>query len=106
MRRGPEFPELDPLICDRVRLGIVSALATNKSLSFNDSKRLKTTGRNLIVHARKLEDARYITSNKFFDGRISRTNFRLTASGRKALDSYLSEMEVVIRYTREDQKHR
>ncbi len=81
-------------------LGIVSALATNKSSSFNDSKRLlKTDGRNLIAHARKLEDARYITSNKFFDGRIPRTNFRRTASGRKALDPYLSEMEVVIRHT-------
>src|SRR5258708_11170675 len=89
-----QFPELDPLIHDRVRLGIISALATNKSLSFNDLKRLlQTTDGNLSVHARKLEEARYITCNKFFDGRIPRTNYHLTTSGRKALDTYLNQME-------------
>jgi DNA-binding HxlR family transcriptional regulator len=101
--RRAEFPEFDPLVHERVRLGIISALATNKSLSFNDLKRLlKTTDGNLSVHARKLEEARYITCSKFFDGRIPRTNYRLTATGRKALDGYLDQMENVIRHTRED----
>ena len=100
--RAPELPELDRLIHERIRLGIVSALATNDSLSFNDLKRvLKTTDGNLSVHARKLEEANYISCVKFFEGRVPRTEYRLTASGRQALAKYLDQMEEWIRVTRE-----
>jgi DNA-binding HxlR family transcriptional regulator len=100
--RAPELPELDRLIHERIRLGIVSALATNDSLSFNDLKRvLKTTDGNLSVHARKLEEANYISCVKFFEGRVPRTEYRLTASGRHALAKYLDQMEEWIRVTRE-----
>ena len=100
---APELPELDRLIHERIRLGIVSALATNDSLSFNDLKRvLKTTDGNLSVHARKLEEAEYISCVKFFEGRVPRTEYRLTASGRKALAEYLDQMEEWIRVTREE----
>lgn len=93
--------ELDRLIHERMRLGIVSALAVNDSLTFNDLKKLlDTTDGNLSVHARKLEDAEYITCTKFFDGRLPRTEFRLTALGRHALERYLDEMERLIRVTR------
>src|SRR5215469_13448175 len=98
-----ELPELDRLIHERIRLGIVSALAINDSLSFNDLKRLlKTTDGNLSVHARKLEDAHYIACTKFFDGRIPRTEYRLTAAGRRALENYITQMEDLIRRTRRD----
>jgi DNA-binding HxlR family transcriptional regulator len=98
----PELPELDRLIHERIRLGIVSALATNDSLSFNDLKRvLKTTDGNLSVHARKLEEAQYISCVKFFEGRMPRTEYRLTATGRRALTEYLDQMEEWIRVTRE-----
>jgi DNA-binding HxlR family transcriptional regulator len=98
----PELPELDRLIHERIRLGIVSALATNDSLSFNDLKRvLKTTDGNLSVHARKLEEADYISCVKFFEGRVPRTEYRLTAAGRRALSEYLDQMEAWIRLTRE-----
>ena len=98
----PELPELDRLIHERIRLGIVSALATNDSLSFNDLKRvLKTTDGNLSVHARKLEEADYISCVKFFEGRVPRTEYRLTAKGRAALAEYLDQMEEWIRVTRE-----
>lgn len=98
----PELPELDRLIHERMRLGIVSALATNDSLSFNDLKRvLKTTDGNLSVHARKLEEAEYISCLKFFEGRVPRTEYRLTAKGRAALAEYLDQMEQWIRITRE-----
>ena len=101
--RAPELPELDRLIHERIRLGIVSALATNESLSFNDLKRvLKTTDGNLSVHARKLEEAQYISCVKFFEGRVPRTEYRLTASGRRALAEYLDQMEEWIRVTREE----
>ena len=101
--RTPELPELDRLIHERIRLGIVSALATNDSLSFNDLKRvLKTTDGNLSVHARKLEDAEYISCVKFFEGRVPRTEYRLTAKGRAALAEYLDQMEEWIRVTREE----
>ena len=101
--RAPELPELDRLIHERIRLGIVSALATNDSLSFNDLKRvLKTTDGNLSVHARKLEEAQYISCVKFFEGRVPRTEYRLTATGRRALSEYLDQMEEWIRVTRED----
>ena len=101
--RAPELPELDRLIHERIRLGIVSALATNDSLSFNDLKRvLKTTDGNLSVHARKLEEAQYISCVKFFEGRVPRTEYRLTPTGRRALSEYLDQMEEWIRVTRED----
>jgi DNA-binding HxlR family transcriptional regulator len=97
------LPELDRLIHERIRLGIVSALATNESLSFNDLKRiLKTTDGNLSVHARKLEEAQYIACAKFFEGRVPRTEYRLTTPGRRALARYLDQMEEWIRVTREE----
>jgi DNA-binding HxlR family transcriptional regulator len=99
--RATELPELDRLIHERMRLGIISALAINDSLSFNDLKRLlKTSDGNLSVHARKLEESNYINCTKFFEGRIPRTEYRLTSSGRKALEQYLDQMEEVIRITR------
>ncbi|HEV2468917.1 MAG TPA: transcriptional regulator [Candidatus Sulfotelmatobacter sp.] len=102
--QAPELPELDRLIHERIRLGIVSALATNDSLSFNDLKRvLKTTDGNLSVHARKLEEAQYISCVKFFEGRVPRTEYRLTSTGRKALAEYLDQMEEWIRVTREQE---
>ena len=101
--RPLELPELDRLIHERIRLGIVSALATNDSLSFNDLKRvLKTTDGNLSVHARKLEEAEYISCVKFFEGRVPRTEYRLTAIGRRALAEYLDQMEEWIRVTRKE----
>lgn len=94
-------PELDRLIHERVRLGIVSALAVNESLSFNDLKRLlDTTDGNLSVHARKLEEAGYVQCTKSFEGRTPRTDYRLTAAGRQALNRYLDEMEHLIQVTR------
>ena len=102
-QHAPALPELDRLIHERIRLGIVSALATNDSLSFNDLKRiLKTSDGNLSVHARKLEDAQYISCSKYFEGRIPRSQYRLTASGRRALAQYLDQMEEWIRLTREE----
>jgi len=93
---------LDRLIHERIRLGIVSALAVNASLSHNELKQLlKTTDGNLSVHARKLEDAQYIECIKSFDGRLPRTIYRLTPSGRQALENYLDHMEALIRATRE-----
>jgi DNA-binding HxlR family transcriptional regulator len=100
--RALQLPELDRLIHERIRLGIVSALATNASLSFNDLKRiLKTTDGNLSVHARKLEEAEYISCLKYFEARVPRTEYRLTATGRRALTHYLNQMEEWIRLTRE-----
>lgn len=94
-------PELDRLIHERLRLGIVSALAANDSLTFNDLKALmSTTDGNLSVHARKLEDAGYIVCAKFFEGRVPKTEYKLTASGRRALENYLSHMEALIQQTR------
>ncbi len=98
----PGALSLDRLIHERMRLGIVSALAVNDTLTFNDLKRLmNTTDGNLSVHARKLEDAAYITCTKSFEGRVPRTEYRLTASGRRALERYLDHMEALIRATRE-----
>jgi DNA-binding HxlR family transcriptional regulator len=94
--------DLDRLIHERMRLGIVSALAVNDHLSFNDLKRLlKTTDGNLSVHARKLEDAGYVACQKYFEGRLPKTDYRLTAPGRKALERYLDHMEAIIQATRE-----
>ncbi len=95
-------PELDRLIHERIRLGIVSALAVNHSLTFNELKALlRSTDGNLSVHARKLEEADYIRCSKSFDGRVPRTEYRLTAQGRRALEQYLDDMETLIRATRE-----
>ena len=93
--------ELDRLIHERARLAIVSALAVNESLTFNDLKGLlKTTDGNLSVHARKLEEAEYIACLKSFDGRIPKTEYRLTKAGRRALEAYLNHMEAIIKATR------
>ena len=94
--------DLDRLIHERIRLGIVSALAVNRSLTFNELKALlKTTDGNLSVHARKLEEADYIVCTKSFDGRLPRTEYRLAAAGKRALERYLNHMEALIRATRE-----
>jgi DNA-binding HxlR family transcriptional regulator len=94
--------ELDRLIHERMRLGIVSALAVNERLSFNDLKALlQTTDGNLSVHARKLEEAGYVTCTKTFEGRMPKTQYALTAAGRRALERYLAHMEALIRATRE-----
>lgn len=93
----PSVAKLDRLIHGRVRLGILSALAVNDALQFNDLKRLlDTTDGNLSVHARKLEDAGYVEARKFFDDRTPRTEYRLTASGREAFGSYLDRLESLI----------
>ena len=103
--RVPEsrlLPDLDRLIHERIRLGIVSALAVNDTLSFNDLKQvLATTDGNLSVHARKLEEAGYVSCSKTFEGRLPKTQYRLTAAGRRALARYLDHMEALIRATRQ-----
>ena len=108
-------PNLDRLIHERLRLGIVSALAANESLTFSDLKNLlSTTDGNLSVHARKLEEAGYISCTKFFEGRLPKTEYKLTAAGRSALENYgmysverrgdlkkyLSHMESIIKQMR------
>ena len=94
--------ELDRLIHERMRLAIVSALAVNHSLSFNELKRLlDTTDGNLSVHARKLEEANYIVCTKSFAGRMPRTEYRLSSVGRRALERYLDHMEALIHSTRD-----
>ena len=92
---------IDRLVHERLRLGILSALAVNESLTFNELKKLlETTDGNLSVHARKLEEAGYISCSKSFDGRMPRTEYKLTTGGRKALERYLDHMETLIRATR------
>jgi DNA-binding HxlR family transcriptional regulator len=94
--------DLDRLIHERMRLGIVSALAVNDQLSFNDLKTLlRTTDGNLSVHARKLEEAGYIRCDKSFVGRLPKTEYRLTAAGKGALERYLDHMEAIIHATRD-----
>jgi DNA-binding HxlR family transcriptional regulator len=94
---GHRIPDLDRLIHERMRLGIVSALAANSSLTFNDLKRLlRTTDGNLSVHARKLEEAGYIACTKTFEGRMPKTEYALTSNGRRALEKYLDHMEALI----------
>jgi DNA-binding MarR family transcriptional regulator len=94
--------ELDRVIHERVRLGIVSALAVNGSLTFTDLRALLgATDGNLSAHARKLEDAGYVLCSKSFEGRTPRTEYRLTALGRRALEAYLDHMEAIIHATRE-----
>jgi len=98
---GRSAAELDRLIHERVRLGILSALAASERLSFNDLKGLlKVSDGNLSVHARKLEDAQYVTCLKSFDGRVPRTEYQLTPAGRRALARYLDHMEALIHATR------
>jgi DNA-binding MarR family transcriptional regulator len=93
--------DLDRLIHERMRLGIVSVLAVNETLTFNELKQLlDTTDGNISVHARKLEDAGYISCSKGFEGRMPRTEYRLTAEGRRALKRYLDHMEALIQATR------
>jgi len=92
---------LDPVIHERVRLGILSALAVNDVLTFNELKRLvRTTDGNLSVHARRLEEAGYVGYTKRFSGRVPRTEYRLSAAGRRALERYLEHMEALIDATR------
>ena len=98
----PRTLSLDRLIHERLRLGIVSALSVNDRLTFTDLKRLlHTTDGNLSVHARKLEEADYITCEKTFDGRMPRTEYRLTAAGRRAFEKYLAHMEAIIKAVKE-----
>lgn len=97
---GP--PKLDRLIHERLRLGILSALAVNQSLTFSEIKNLmRATDGNLSVHARKLEEARYVSCTKSFEGRLPKTEFRITELGRRALLRYLDHMEALILATRE-----
>jgi DNA-binding MarR family transcriptional regulator len=99
--------ELDRLIHERVRLGIVSALAVNGSMPFTDLRNLlRITDGNLSAHARRLEDAGYVLCHKSFEGRTPRTDFELTSRGRKALQAYLDHMEAIIRSTREKEAGR
>jgi DNA-binding HxlR family transcriptional regulator len=99
--RGRALPELDRLLHERVRLGIASALAANASLSFNELKTLlATTDGNLSVHARKLEEAGYVSCTKSFAGRMPKTEYRLTSAGRRAFEKYLSHLEALVRAAR------
>lgn len=96
------LPNLDRIIHERMRLGIVSALAVNDSLTFNELKKLlQTTDGNLSVHARRLEEARYVECSKSFEGRVPKTEYRLTEGGRKAFERYLDHMEALIHAMRE-----
>jgi DNA-binding HxlR family transcriptional regulator len=101
--RPPEAAvNLDRVIHERTRLGILSALAVNASLAFSELKQLlKATDGNLSVHARKLEDAGYVSCTKSFAGRVPKTEYRLMPAGRRALEKYLDHMEALIRATRE-----
>ena len=100
-RAPQEAQALDRLIHERTRLAIVSALAVNDSLSFNELKALlKVTDGNLSVHARKLEEARYLNCAKSFVGRLPRTEYRLTAAGRRALARYLDHLEALLQAAR------
>ncbi len=111
-RRGPEVAgglsapagaqKLDRLVHERLRLGILSALSVNEALAFNELKKLlETTDGNLSVHARKLEEAGYISCSKSFEGRMPKTEYRITVPGRKALERYLDHMESLIQVMRE-----
>jgi DNA-binding MarR family transcriptional regulator len=95
-------PKLDRLIHERLRLGILSALSVNESLTFNELKKLlDTTDGNLSVHARKLEEAGYLSCTKSFEGRMPRSDYKMTAGGRRALERYLDHMEALIQAMRE-----
>lgn len=100
-RNAASAAELDPVIHERMRLGIISALAARDTLTFSELKRLlEATDGNLSVHARKLEEASYVICTKSFEGRVPRTEYRITALGRRALERYLDQMEQIIRQTR------
>jgi DNA-binding transcriptional ArsR family regulator len=103
-RRQPvetHFPDFDRLIHEKTRLAIVSALAVNPTLTFNEMKAiLETTDGNVSVHTRKLEEAGYVSCKKSFEGRMPKTEYALTAAGRRALEKYLGHMEALIRNTR------
>jgi len=101
-RRAVETtPQLDSLIHERIRLGIVSALAVNETLTFTELRELlKTTDGNISVHARRLEEAGYIDCTKAFEGRVPRTRYRLSVVGRQALERYLDHMEALIQAAR------
>ena len=102
MAGKPASDELDRLVHERMRLGIVSALAAEERLSFGDLKAiLKTSDGNLSVHARKLEDAGYIEVNKGFEDRKPKTEYSLTAKGRRALETYIDRMETLLSEARE-----
>lgn len=97
----PRIPDFDRVIHEKTRLAIVSALAVNPSLTFNELKAIvNTTDGNISVHARKLEEAGYLTTKKSFEGRMPRTDYALTAGGRRALERYLNHMEALIKATR------
>lgn len=97
-----DLPQLDRLIHERLRLGIVSALAASNTLTFTELKKLlDTTDGNLSIHARKLEEAGYVDCSKSFDGRVPKTEYRLTAAGKKAFERYLNHMEALVRAQRE-----
>lgn len=97
----PSIPDFDRLIHEKTRLAIVSALAVNPSVTFNEMKAiLKTTDGNVSVHTRKLEEAGYLACKKSFEGRMPKTEYSLTAAGKKALEKYLTHMEALIRATR------
>ncbi len=99
---GEAIPDLDRLIHERMRLGIVSALAANESLAFIELKKLlKTTDGNLSVHARKLEEAGYVTCRKSFEGRMPKSEYKLTEAGKRAFEKYLNHMEALIHAMRE-----
>jgi DNA-binding transcriptional ArsR family regulator len=101
-RRAVETtPQLDSLIHERIRLGIVSALAVNETLTFTELRELlKTTDGNISVHARRLEEAGYLDCTKAFEGRVPRTRYRLSVTGRQALERYLDHMEALIQAAR------
>ena len=99
---GNALPNLDRIIHERMRLGIVSALAVNESMTFNELKKLlQTTDGNLSVHARRLEEAKYVECTKSFEGRMPKTEYRLTSAGRTAFERYLNHMEALIHAMRE-----
>ena len=98
---GGTIPDFDRLIHEKTRLAIVSALAVNPTLSFNEMKAiLKTTDGNVSVHARKLEEAGYLSCRKSFEGRMPKTEYALSAAGRRALEKYLLHMEALIKAAR------
>jgi DNA-binding HxlR family transcriptional regulator len=100
-RKEASAAELDQVIHERMRLGIISALAARDALTFSELKRLlEATDGNLSVHARKLEEASYVVCTKSFEGRVPRTEYRITSLGRRALERYLDQMEQIIRQTR------
>ena len=100
-RSTPVVPALDRAIHEPIRLGIISALAVNASLSFNELRhRLDTTDGNVSVHARKLEDAGYLSCHKGFEGRVPHTEYKLTATGRKAMERYFAQMTAIIEAAR------